>query len=113
MVNRVGGSAASDVFTKGGGEGIYDAKNDVGKFVQQNYQDGVDATIKAGFGYDVNDKLFNDPTEKNEDGSYKSLFNTDAPKSDLSQGAITNPFGLLDKVYKKDDKKDDKKDKTK
>ena len=106
MVNLVGGSAATNVFTKGGGEGIYDAKNDVGKFVKQNYQDHVDSAIKAGFGYDVNDKLFNDPTEKNEDGSYKSLLNTDAPKSDLSQGVITNPFGLLDKVYKKDDKKE-------
>ena len=105
MVNLVGGSAASGIFTKGGGDGIYDAKNDVGKFVQQNYQDHVDSAIKSGFGYDVNDKLFNDPTEKNEDGSYKSLFNTDAPKSDLSQGAITNPFGLLDKVYKKDETK--------
>ena len=93
MVNLVGGSAASGIFTKGGGDGIYDAKNDVGKFVQQNYQDGVDATIKLGFGYDVNDKLL--------DGK--------DPKSDLSQGVITNPFGALDKVYNKEDKKDDSK----
>ena len=92
--NLVGGSAASGIFTKGDGDGIYDAKNDVGKFVQQNYQDGVDATIKKGFGYDVNDKLL--------DG--------ESPKSDLSKGVITNPFGALDKVYNKEDKKDEKKD---
>jgi hypothetical protein len=80
MVNLIGGSAASDLFTKG--EGIYDTKkNSVGQLVQQG-QDVADDVIKKSTGIDVNE----------------SLLSTDV-KSNLADGMLTNPAGLLDKQY--------------
>ena len=109
----VGGasSAASDIFTKGGG--IFTATekngktNDVASLSAQLFQGNADyATdklLQSGFGYDNKDKLFGQSDD--EDSKSTGLFNTDAAKSDMSKGFITNPFG----IYKKDDKKDDAK----
>ncbi len=115
IVNLIGGSAASDIFTKGDGifsgtKGDDGSTNSIGVATDE-YQKGVDAAIKSGFGYDVNDKMFNNPLEKDKDGNNQKLFNIDESKSDLSKGYITNPFGLFDKKdEKKDEKKDDKTD---